>query len=116
MHAVEDDPRRLPFSGHVEPAGTEAESAALPVIGTGAAVLDIEAAGNAGGNATGIEGAVVADDPVILRQPAFDRIDPARGGDVGDRVERCDDHVIGPQVELPRSEEHTSELQSLMRI
>src|SRR3546814_18127054 len=42
LHAIEDDSRSRSFGGHIESAGAKAQPPTLPIIGTGAAVLDIE--------------------------------------------------------------------------
>src|SRR3546814_1010448 len=70
LHAIEDDSRSRSFGGHIESAGAKAQPPTLPIIGAGAAVLDIEAADHVDGDPAGIEGAVVAADPVVLRQSA----------------------------------------------
>src|SRR3546814_18267268 len=44
LHAIEDDSRSRSFGGHIESAGAKAQPPNLPIIGAGAAVLDIEAA------------------------------------------------------------------------
>src|SRR3546814_2394433 len=88
---MEYDSRSRSFGGHSESAGAKAQPPTLPIIGAGAAVLDIEAADHVDGDPAGIEGAVVADDPVVLRQSALDSVGRARRGDVADRGERRED-------------------------
>src|SRR3546814_1662684 len=63
---------------------------------------------------------VVADD-VVMESPdrqirLMDAVDESEGAEVGDFIEEQIDNVDFGRIAAQRSEEHTTELQSLMRI